>query len=84
VHFGARAFKITYNVSHTSLEADKGSEMDWLLGIILGEGLKAAKLTTATLAGKETKGTVARSLEFTVRLYKLVWMEGHSVEYHSI
>jgi len=39
VQLGAQLVDITNNVSHTSLVANEGSEMDWLGGVILWECL---------------------------------------------
>lgn len=69
VHLRSRAIHIANDVSHTSLEADEGSQVDGLLGVILGEGLDATKLTGSALAGEETQGTVSGGFEFTMRLH---------------
>jgi hypothetical protein len=37
--------------------------------IILGEGLGLTPVASSTLAGQESKGTVARPLKLTVRLW---------------
>jgi hypothetical protein len=44
--------------------------VDGLGRIILGEGLGLAPVAGSTLAGQESKGTVARPLKLTVRLWR--------------
>ncbi len=68
VHLGTRTIKIADNVSHTSLEAHEGSQVDGLASIVAGEGLDLSVIASRTLAGQETKRTVTGSFEFTMRL----------------
>lgn len=39
VELGAWAVKVTHNVTHTSLETDKGGHVDWLCWVIFGKRL---------------------------------------------
>jgi len=66
VHLGTRTVKIADDVSHTSLVTHEGSQVDGLGLVILGEGLDAATVGSATLARKETKMAVSGSLELSV------------------
>lgn len=68
VHLGAGTVQVTDNVGHTGLVTHEGSQVDGLGSIILGEGLGLAPVAGSTLAGQESKGTVARPLKLTVRL----------------
>jgi len=67
VHLGTRTVKIADDVSHTSLVTHEGSQVDGLGLVILGEGLDAATVGSATLARKETKMAVSGSLELSIR-----------------
>lgn len=69
VHLGSRAIHIANDVGHASLEADEGSQVNGLLGVILGEGLDATKLAGSALAREETQGTVSGGFEFAMRLH---------------
>jgi hypothetical protein len=42
--------------------------VNWLLGIILREGLDLAAMTGSTLAGQKAQRTVTGMFEFAVRL----------------
>ena len=66
VCLGARLVDLTGDVGHASLVASEGGEVALLGCVILREGLDLTAVALATLAGKETKGTVAWSLKLTV------------------
>jgi hypothetical protein len=55
VHLGTRTVKITDNVGHTSLVTHESSQVDGLGLVILGEGLDATTVGSATLAIKRKK-----------------------------
>lgn len=59
-------FGFTDNVSHTSLEAHKGSKVDWLGSIVLGEGLDLTSWPGASLFRQELKGAVSWCGELTM------------------
>lgn len=63
VHLGTRSVKVTDDVGHTSLVAEHGSEVDGLLGVVLGESLYLSAVPSGTLTGQETQRTVTRVLE---------------------
>lgn len=67
VHLGAEFVQFSNNVSHTSLESHKGSQMARFGGIILGEGLNSSSVRSASLSGTETQRTSSRSSKFSVR-----------------
>ena len=50
--------EVTNDVSHTSLVTHEGSQVDWLLGVVLRERLNLAAVARSTLAGQETKRAV--------------------------
>ena len=62
------SLNLTDDVAHAGFEAEEGGHMDWLLGVILGEGLDLAAMTLGALLGIESHGTMARSRKLTVRL----------------
>jgi len=43
---GARTIGLAHNVGHTGLVADEAGQMDWLAGVILGEGLNLAAMAS--------------------------------------
>jgi len=69
VHLGAGTVQVTDDVGHTSLVTHEGGQVNRLGVIILGEGLGLTPVASSTLAGQESKGTVARPLKLTVRLW---------------
>jgi len=54
-HLGPRHVDLTENVGHTGLVTHEGSEVAWLLLVILGEGTDAAPDGLRALAGKESQ-----------------------------
>jgi len=67
------AFLIFDDVGHASLVADKGSEVDGLGSIILGEVSYAASVVACSTSGHETQVAVTGLLVFTMRhLYLLM------------
>lgn len=67
VEFGSLSGDLTDNVGHTSLVADESGEVAWLGSVILGVGLESTEVSSASLSGKESLGTVSRCFEFSVR-----------------
>jgi hypothetical protein len=55
-------------VGHTSFVTKESSEVHWLGWVILWERLDLAAVTRGTLARQEAERTMARRLEFAVRL----------------
>lgn len=54
-------------MGHTGLVTHEGSEVDWLLGVILREGLDLSHVSGGPLSGQEPEGTVSWSFELSVR-----------------
>ena len=67
VDLGSRSVNISQDVSHTGLEDGEGGKVDGLGSVILGEGSNSSSVMSSSLSGKETKRTVSRSFEFSVR-----------------
>lgn len=76
VRLGTGAVEVADDGGHTSLVAESGSQVDGLLGVILGEGLDTAAVAGTPLPGKVSERTVARGLVLAVRPRLLV---GHDV-----
>ena len=56
-------------MGHTSLVSHDGSEVDGLLGVVLGEGLDLTTVSGSTLSGEETQRTMSvkrRSIQGSV------------------
>lgn len=66
-----RTVKFANNVSHTSLVAHEGSQVNRLLSVVLGERLDLAAVARRTLAGQETKRAVTRVLELFLLAYNV-------------
>jgi len=66
VSLGTRTVQITHNVGHTSLVAQKGSQMGLSASIVLGESLYAAAQTGSTLTRQEAERAMARGAILTV------------------
>jgi len=67
VQLGARLLDFSQDMGHTGLEDGEGSEVDLLGGIVLREGTNSSSMMLCSLSGKESQGSVPRSLEFSVR-----------------
>ena len=63
VKLRSRTVEVTNNVSHTSLVAHEGGQVNRLLGVILRERLDLTAVARGTLAGKEAKRAVTRVLK---------------------
>lgn len=63
---GAWLLGLSDDVSHTGLEAHKGSKVNWLGSIILGEGLDLTSWPGASLFRQELKGAVSWCGELTM------------------
>ena len=68
VHLGAGSVHLPDDVGHTSLIAKEGSHVDWLGGIILGEGLALSLVALGTLLGQESFGSMTGCFKLSVRL----------------
>lgn len=69
VHLGTRLVEVSDDVGHTSLVSHDGSEVDGLLGVVLGEGLDLTAVSGSTLSGEETQRTMSvkrRSIQGSV------------------
>ena len=64
--FTLASFLILYNVGHAGLVANKGSEVDGLRWVILGEGSNAAAMVSGTSLGEVGQRTASGVLEFSV------------------
>merc|ERR1719507_1758525 len=64
---GSGSVDLPHDVSHASLVAHEGSQVDRLGRIILGEGLDLAAVSLGPLFREESLGSVTRSLELPVR-----------------
>merc|ERR1719336_391117 len=67
VDLGARSVHLSHDVSHASLVAHEGGQVDWLGGVILGEALNLSPMPLGPLFGEESLRTVPWSLELPVR-----------------
>jgi hypothetical protein len=80
VGLGARSVEVTDDGGHTGLVTHSGSQVDGLLGVILGEGLDLSTVTSSALPGQVSQGAVAGSLKLSVtHLGRAVWFEGVSM-----
>ena len=52
VHLGSRSVEVSDDVGHTGLETHGRGQVDWLLGVVLGEGLNLTPVTGSPLSGK--------------------------------
>ena len=67
IHLGPWPINLPHNVSHASLVAKKGSEVNGLGRVILGEALHLPAVPAAALPRQETQGPVPGSRELPVR-----------------
>lgn len=70
VHLRTRLVCLSNNVSHTSLVAKEGGEMNRLPGVILRESLDLSTMTLAPLLGVEAHGTMTGRRKLTMRLQR--------------
>lgn len=63
MHLTTGTLQVADNVCHTRLVAHHGSQVNGLLGIILGESLDFSTVSGSTLAGQECQRTMAGVLE---------------------
>lgn len=57
-------------VSHAGFVAQEGSEVDGLAGVVFGPCAHFSSVLLATLVGKEPHVSMARCMEFAMRLKK--------------
>ena len=67
VGFGTGAVQFSDNVGHTRFVSHEGRQMRRVGGIVFGKDLDAATVTAATFSRQETKRSVTRCFEFSVR-----------------
>ena len=53
-------------MGHSGFESSESSQMDWLSGVVFGEGTNATSMMFGTSSGDESKGAVTGSFELTV------------------
>lgn len=68
VHFGSWPVDLSHNVSHASLVAQEGCEVDRLGRVILGEALHLPTVAAAAFPRQEAQGPVPGSRELPVGL----------------
>jgi len=78
VHFRTRLIDFTHDVSHSSLVAHEGSQMDRFLRVIFRESLHLTSMTLAPLLWEEADMAMSRSRKLTMRLkVKIVTLDKH-------
>uniref|UniRef100_A0A8P0PMF1 Uncharacterized protein n=2 Tax=Canis lupus familiaris TaxID=9615 RepID=A0A8P0PMF1_CANLF len=67
VHFGSWPVDLSHNVSHASLVAQEGCEVDRFGRFILGEALHLPMVPATVFLGQEVQGPMSGSREFPMR-----------------
>jgi hypothetical protein len=68
VDLGTGPVSLANDVGHASLKAQEAGQVDGLRGVVLGESLHLASVTSCALLGVEPHGPVTGSRKLTMRL----------------